>query len=369
MVALINFRRRKLLRVLGHIGFFYKKKSWQFKKCKNCPDHYLTAVMTNTKNQDLINLCLVSQHTYKICTSDELFRNIVKAQYPGLVEKKMVNITWRDWYKKIINSGALYVEDNKIATNVCSSLLLNSDELTLIYLTLDGNLYLFGSYPDIVENYAFGFLTENIRETLEDNPSDHSLLLATNVEDFNLVEDGFSLMLNKQGDLYYSTIGPETYHVATNCREILSREPERYFVVRNWDNNVYTLDAQSLDEFEMPTTRKFEKLDFGIVRVVELHHENSTFFFAVNQDGSLCCYTKSWNKGLIPGLDPKEKYAYNYIPYTNKIKLFESGVKDVTIWEDSLLILDLSGHIWENTIPYKSEIPFITNSNSTDQCE
>lgn len=334
---------------------------------KKLPNPLLQTVISKLKNKDLSNLCLANQQTYKICTLDESFRLIISGQYPGLVEKKPVKMTWMDWYKKNLNSGSLFIKNKLIAKNVCYAFDLDYSGgiPTVVYLTLQGDLYLYGSYGEILEDYAFGFLSDDLKNTLLDNLPDQSLLLATGIDDFSFVNGGYSLILDKGGKLYLSN-GTSSDLIGTNFREILIRAANMYFVVRNWDNIVYTLDTHSVDIFDNKIDIKLEELDSGIIYVVDMRYEMGTIFIAVKQDGGLYCYAKSWIKTITSSSNPKKRYAPHYIQHTNKFKLFDAGVKEVTLGDTKVITLDTSGYIRESTLPTLSDFPFITNDNEPD---
>ena len=93
-----------------------------------------------------------------------------------------------------------------------------------------------------------------------DNPPDQSLLLATGIDDFSFVNGEYSLILDKGGKLCLSN-GTSSDLIGTNFREILIRAANMYFVVRNWDTIVYTLDTHSVDIFDNKIDIKLEELD------------------------------------------------------------------------------------------------------------
>lgn len=332
---------------------------------KNLPKPLLQTVLTKLQNKDLANMCLIDQRTHKIC--GESFMNIVYTRYPGLAEKIPDKMSWMDWYKKILNSGSLFINKKLIAKNVCCSSPLEfpGNFSTIVYLTLDGNLYLYGSYDEILDDYAFGFLSDDVRNTLPDNPSDQSLLLATGIEDFAFsrwgLVSGSTLILNKEGELYLST-ETSINSIGINFREILIRGNNQVFVVRNWDNIAYFFGVTTNYKFGIGT--KLKELDSDIIHAADMDDNERHIALAVKTDGSLYCYTSSIIKRVISSSEPPGGYSYLYVPHTNKIKLFDAGVKDVTFDRTDFIILDKFGNSLKYNLPNLSESPFINNDNN-----
>ena len=81
-----------------------------------------------------------------------------------------------------------------------------------------------------------------------------------------------------------------------------------------------------------------------------MRYEMGTIFIAVKQDGGLYCYAKSWIN-ITSSSNPKKRYAPHYIQHTNKFKLFDAGVKEVTLGDTKVITLDTSGYIREDTVP------------------
>lgn len=321
--------------------------------------------------EELQNLCLANKKCAKIFNDDEFWRRRILKYYRVLIDRKPDYLTFKKFYKRIVNSGDLYRNDQLIAKNVMKAkniINLNIHEEEddggnggeLFYLDIFDNFCVHGNDNNIYQ-YKYGDL---ILEQISNNENEYnSYLIMKDVQDFAITSNKTVFITHNK--LYFTKNNENFTLVKNNINKIIRYdENSDFFLILSTDNILYTIDHYGKYEIT-EISNNIKTADF-----IDYHLDDKLNYiiFAVKNDNSLWCYTFKYKYKIAENLKPSQLNSFVLFRKIHSFQLFQSNVSKVKVdSSERLIILDLSGKAWIlyfNNLPSFKMFSSITNENS-----